>query len=166
MFVDGLIKFLAIHADKIIIACAVVFLAWTSLHHKHHPARFTRAMVREGVDIFASVMIAWLAALGLKIILQVPRPFLAGADIQPLFLYGGYDSLPSGHATVFFALATAIYLYHRKAGLFFYACAAIVSLARIAAGIHFPVDVFAGAVLGGAISVMVFSMIGNLSRRS
>lgn len=58
------------------------------------------------------------------------------------------NSFPSGHATFVFALATAVYLYDKKWGTWFFVFAALVSFSRIFVGVHWPSDVLAGIILG------------------
>lgn len=76
-----------------------------------------------------------------------PRPFEVMSGIDKLF--SNYSpAFPSGHATFFFALATAVFIYHRKLGMIFFAMALINSFARVASGVHWPSDIFAGAAVG------------------
>lgn len=75
-----------------------------------------------------------------------PRPAeLLG--ITPLFSADG-NSFPSGHAALFFALAMSIYYLNRKIGFFFLGLALIMGIARVIAGVHWPLDVVGGIVIG------------------
>jgi undecaprenyl-diphosphatase len=77
------------------------------------------------------------------------RPYEAHPGDAHLFLTRSPDpSFPSDHATAAFAIAVAIGLRHRGAGVLAFALAVIVSIARIALGTHYPTDVVAGALLG------------------
>jgi undecaprenyl-diphosphatase len=75
------------------------------------------------------------------------RPFSA-MDFSPLVSADAFDSFPSGHAAFFFALATAVYFLDRKAGKWFFALAFLMAVGRICAGIHWPLDILGGAVIG------------------
>jgi undecaprenyl-diphosphatase len=57
-------------------------------------------------------------------------------------------SMPSGHASLFFALAMAVYFYNKRLGVFLFISAILISLARVFGGIHWPSDVLAGAFIG------------------
>ena len=57
-------------------------------------------------------------------------------------------AFPSGHASFFFALATGVFLYHKKLGVVYYVFAALMGLARIFIGVHWPTDILVGAALG------------------
>lgn len=64
-------------------------------------------------------------------------------------------SFPSGHAIGAFSMATVIaerYRQHRWVPLVAYGLASLVGFSRITLQAHFPSDIFAGAVLGYAIS--------------
>ena len=95
------------------------------------------------------------AALALTIaqvishIWERPRPYVAHPDAAHLFVPPSVDpSFPSDHATAAFAIAVAILLRNRKAGLLALGMAAVLSVARVAVGTHYPGDVLGGAVLG------------------
>jgi undecaprenyl-diphosphatase len=75
------------------------------------------------------------------------RPFVFLA-VEPLLVEGAYTSFPSGHAAVLFALAATVYFYDRAWGMWFFVFAIVNGLARIASGVHFPLDVLSGALFG------------------
>jgi undecaprenyl-diphosphatase len=77
------------------------------------------------------------------------RPYEALSDIKPLF-YGSSSagSFPSGHMTFLFSVAAALFFYNKKWGGWFMAASALVGVARIISGLHWPSDIFAGALIG------------------
>ena len=103
------------------------------------------------IHIFATAVIAGVVArVGIVELLHSvmfrPRPFLA-LNFQPLVMEHS-SSFPSGHAAFFFSFATAIYLYNKQWGKWFFAAAAVISIARIIAGVHYPSDILAGSAIG------------------
>lgn len=75
------------------------------------------------------------------------RPFV-DHDISVHFYAPTDSSFPANSASVGFAIATAVWLRHRRLGSALYVLAAIWGLARVYAGVHYPSDIFAGAVIG------------------
>lgn len=102
---------------------------------------------------FITAILAWVFAKGIKMALAYPRPFVLFKDINPLFIESGY-SFPSGHATFFMALAVSIFFFHKKAGSVFIFFALLIGIARIISGIHFPVDILGGFLLGSLIAYL------------
>lgn len=72
-------------------------------------------------------------------------------------------TFPSDHAAFFFALSFGIFLACRWAGAVALAWTVVVTLgSRVAAGMHWPADIAAGALLGGAVLLaMVFALAGR-----
>jgi undecaprenyl-diphosphatase len=68
-------------------------------------------------------------------------------------------SFPSGHATIYFALAFAF--YGTKYFWPFFVLAAIGSIGRVFVGVHFPMDVLAGAIVGSLISLIGLRLFKN-----
>ncbi len=92
---------------------------------------------------------AWLFVVLIKYVHPMPRPFAFDPSIIPLInVPDPFGSFPSGHASAFGALAGAM-LGNRFHGWKWYLLAAvIISTARIAVGVHWPVDVIFGLTLG------------------
>jgi len=87
-------------------------------------------------------------------LIKRPRPF----DVLPtnLLYYKPTDpSFPSNAAAVSFAMALAIYLVDKTLGKFALTLVAAYCFSRVYAGIHYPSDVFIGALLGIASVLLV-----------
>lgn len=129
----------------IIIAIALVIFF---IHDKDWKRRRWVDWKREVAVIGISVVIPWGITAILKILVHAPRPFVTFAQVHPLVTETPYSSFPSGHATVFFALAMTTYLYHKRLGYFFFACAALIALSRVISGVHYPIDIIVGTCIG------------------
>ena len=81
------------------------------------------------------------------------RPFKA-LVFEPLIGPIASSSMPSGHATIFFALAALIFYIDRKYFWYFLVGAFLIGIGRIIVGVHWPLDIVAGAIVG-AVSVLV-----------
>jgi undecaprenyl-diphosphatase len=62
-------------------------------------------------------------------------------------------SFPSGHTQIVFAIAVYLSCIYRSYALLFLFVAGLVGLSRIALGVHFPLDVVAGACIGTVFSL-------------
>ncbi|MFH1424033.1 MAG: phosphatase PAP2 family protein [Candidatus Nealsonbacteria bacterium] len=76
-----------------------------------------------------------------------PRPFVEN-NVNLLVEVAAKPSFPSGHASVCFALSFVVYHYHKKAGIAFFAASFLISIARVFVGVHWPLDILGGAVVG------------------
>jgi len=82
------------------------------------------------------------------------RPF-ATHEVNLLFYEPTDSSFPSNPATVGFSIATAVWLYNRRLGAVLLVLATLFGLSRIYCGVHYPLDVIAGALLGGLSAYLV-----------
>jgi undecaprenyl-diphosphatase len=86
-----------------------------------------------------------------------PRPF-AAMQVHLLFYEPTDSSFPSNPATVGFAFAAAVWMVNRRVGAVFFALATLFSFSRVYCGVHYPLDVVGGAVVGtvgGVLAVML-----------
>lgn len=154
-FVDNIIVFFAVYFPYLVILLAGVFLLF------YLPAQTGRKSWREFFLVFFSGGLAVFFDLILKHFIHSPRPFSAFSNVHALFSETGY-AFPSGHATFFAALAVAIFFLNKKAGYVFLLFALLIGIARIIAGVHFPVDILGGFILGGIVSYLVAYFVKNV----
>jgi undecaprenyl-diphosphatase len=84
-----------------------------------------------------------------------PRPF--EAHHVHLFVSASTDpSFPSDHATAAFAIAVALLLRTRRVGWIALTMAIVVSVSRIAVGVHYPSDVLGGALIGSLAALALW----------
>jgi undecaprenyl-diphosphatase len=112
----------------------------------------------------ASLAAVLSAGLGLgvgKVISEIvdrARPFVA--DPHGVHLFSGHAAdpgFPSDHATAAFAIATAIFLRKPRWGIAALVAATVLSVGRVALGVHYPSDVLAGAALGSAAALALWA---------
>ncbi|HEV7702095.1 MAG TPA: phosphatase PAP2 family protein [Candidatus Paceibacterota bacterium] len=155
---NNVIVFFAVYFPYIVIALAVIFLLF---HHdvltSNNPIVRLKKKWEEILAAFFAGGLAWLLAFMFKLFFHTPRPFDVLSGVTALFSPADY-SFPSGHATFFFALAGALFFSHKKAGYVFFAFAILISIARVAAGVHFPIDILGGFFLGFSISFIIKSL--------
>lgn len=94
---------------------------------------------------FDGMLVAGGTAELLKHVVREQRPYDTG-----------FDSFPSEHATLSFAVAAAQAYYHPKQATFWYGAATVVAVARVLGHDHYVQDVVVGSGLGyfaGRLSV-------------
>ena len=157
-FTDGLIVFCAKFLPWIIIGIVVVLIVVGKLpvvlNNKEKPLRYFITKTKSLGRFLGTAFIAWIGTSILKRIIFMPRPFIRFENIHPLFVHGSYDSFPSGHAAFFATLAILIHRQHRGWGRVFLFGALLVGVARIMAGVHTPIDILGGYVLGMLIAFL------------
>ena len=111
----------------------VVFTIFYFLFFRKNVKKFTVIVFMIGIASFVTQFLKW------QIFLHT-RPFVVLSNVTQLINISSFDSFPSGHATIFAALATGIFIYNRKLGIIFAVAALLIGLARIIACIHYPLD--------------------------
>jgi undecaprenyl-diphosphatase len=102
---------------------------------------------------FLAVAYSAMVDLMIMLIWKRPRPFVSHEGEFPTPITEGLRvdsvSFPSAHTYMAFAVATSIWLYgHKRLGAALYLVALCVAVSRIGAGLHYPSDIIAGALLG------------------
>lgn len=148
-WLDNLAVFFARYFEFFLIGLLVLFLAvnfkkyWKMVAQSFVAAILSRLVITE--------FIRWLW--------WRPRPFTLQHDVRFLLEATSAASFPSGHAAFYFALATVVYFYNKKAGILFFISAFLISLARVFSGIHWPTDILAGAIVGVFSAWLVFKFV-------
>jgi undecaprenyl-diphosphatase len=87
------------------------------------------------------------------------RPFITHklhALISTTWLGG---SFPSDHAMLSFAIASPLYIFDPITGIWAMITAGLISLSRVAVGVHYLSDIFTGTLVGTASAYLVFALI-------
>ena len=104
--------------------------------------------------VTAGVLTADMCSLGLKLIAGRDRPYVAHPDPAPLIGTPLDLSFPSGHSATAFAGATILAAYLPRFAVPLYVVAALVAFSRVYVGVHYPLDIVAGALLGTGIGLV------------
>lgn len=154
--VSTFIIFCATTLGTITILVAVFYLAFHKTAFNH--ARNIKTKIQENIQelyvLFLSAVGSYVLSVLLKEYFGIARPFVQNSQLNSLITEVGY-SFPSSHATVFMAIAVSLYFMHKRVGIIFLAGAIIIGLGRIFVGVHTPIDVIFGYVLGGGYAYIV-----------
>jgi membrane-associated phospholipid phosphatase len=129
-------------------------MAFLSSIAQLHPDRTPRTL-----ELLAAVLrLALFVHLRVKQGLACRRPLEYSPQIQPMIATPAHGALPSGHATESFAAALVLWQLMKASGRPGYdsadwriqllRLASRIAINRTVAGVHFPVDSAAGAILG------------------
>ena len=107
-----------------------------------------------------------LAADGLAGIVKVAVGEKRPEDPDPLVAIPHSHSFPSGHTATSFAGATALSLLYPRGTPAFFVLAAAIAYSRLYVGVHFPLDVAGGVVIGVATALLLLAAVRRRSPRA
>ena len=87
------------------------------------------------------------------------RPFVV-LQFTPLINVSATEpAFPSGHAAAYFALAVAAFYFGKKTGFWFLTITILMAFARIYVGVHWPLDILGGALIGIISALIIKKLI-------
>ena len=102
--------------------------------------------------VLAQAVVDW----GVKPLVGRPRPFVTDVRVRVVGYQPPTASFPSGHAASSFAAATVLaFALSRRRALITWGLAAAMAISRVYIGVHYPLDVAAGALVGVALGILV-----------
>ncbi|MGZ3864147.1 MAG: phosphatase PAP2 family protein [Bacteroidia bacterium] len=114
-------------------------------------------LTRSGYKQAISILTAGLIGSSLKLAIKRPRPFKTYSFIHAKDNVGPY-SFPSNHTAFAFATATSLSMAFPKWYVIgpAYLFAGLAAYSRMYLGVHFPLDVFGGMIIGIGSSLLVW----------
>ena len=116
------------------------------------------------IAVPATVLLADLAASGVKNAVDRERPELALDGVDTLVDTPSSPAFPSGHAATSFAAAVILAAAVPSLAPALFALAAIVAWSRLYVGVHYPLDVAGGAALGIVVATVLLLFVRALPR--
>lgn len=117
----------------------------------------------QGQSLFNLLLASFLIELPLYVLLKNSirrtRPCHALVGFENSFEPSDRFSLPSGHTAAAFVMAASVAQVYPIATPFAYAWALSIGGSRIALGVHYPLDIAAGALLGSGAVLLVHPVI-------
>lgn len=105
------------------------------------------------VWVLVAEIVADVSTTGLQALFGRARP-----DVPTLVARPHSHSFPSGHAATSFACATVLGALEPRLRVPAYVLAALIAFSRLYVGVHYPLDVLAGAVWGIAVGAAVLRL--------
>lgn len=91
----------------------------------------------------------------LKFLIDRDRPYEQIEATRLLTPFENDPSFPSGHTEMSFLAATIVSQFHPRYSKYLYGFSFLVALSRIYVGVHFPIDVISGAIIGIIIGKLI-----------
>ena len=111
----------------------------------------------------AAVFICIFVFLYIKSFFSRMRPYKKHDKI-PIMYPPDKHSFPSGHTMIGFAISFSVGSYSFGSAILFYTIASLIAFSRVYVGLHYPLDVICGIVLGSIIGMLTnmafYYMIG------
>ena len=154
---DGLARLLVNEYFLTTIMSLILVIFWFEGRDQDRRERNQKAILRAIIALFMANVVLKLCNL----VYFRPRPFV-DHQVNLLFYRPTDSSFPSNPATVGFSVATAIWLYNRRLGALLLVLATLFGLSRIYCGVHYPLDIIAGTLLGALSAYLVVRKGGFL----
>jgi undecaprenyl-diphosphatase len=116
------------------------------------------------VAVVCADALADLLSYGMRDWIERRRPPLVYPEPKPLVHVPHSGAFPSGHAATAFACATVLAWWDRRLAVPAFVVAAAIAWSRVYAGVHWPLDVLGGAVLGMLVAIALLMLVGGLRR--
>jgi len=148
-WIGDIAKFFA--NDALFVVIALLVAGWLA------PTWIVSEPLRRGIAAAGfSALLALGAVQVINHLYDRARPFAHHAH-HLLISHGADASFPSDHASALFAVSFALLLRRRSTGWIALLIALMVSVARVMVGVHYPTDVAAGILIGGAAAAALYT---------
>ena len=103
------------------------------------------------------LLVTFVVITLLKELFNIPRPYEI-SQTEPLAGLTQFPSFPSGHTATAFAVSTIVALHRKRLGIFFLMLSTLIAVGRVAANVHYPIDVAFGMLVGVMIALFFENM--------
>ncbi|MDE2030829.1 MAG: phosphatase PAP2 family protein [Patescibacteria group bacterium] len=154
-WLDSLIRFTAVDLIYIVLVLVVIYIIYK---YKMYDLKNISTILRSNIKGILLIPFTAALALGIakivKLLVHTDRPMIALSNIHTLFTENGY-AFPSGHSTVISAIAFSLFFQNKKLGYIGFVVALFIGAARVMGGVHFPIDILGGYIIGFLVAFFV-----------
>ncbi len=143
ILLDAIGIFFAKYSGYILIVVLLTYLFWGDRNKN----------TKMVIEAFSSAISGFIIVNIIRFIYPRSRPFVS--HTVNLLINEIGNSFPSGHAAFFFAISFIVYFFDKKAGTAFLIVSFLMSIARIFVGVHYPLDILGGILVGYFSALLV-----------
>ncbi|MBP6930428.1 phosphatase PAP2 family protein [Patescibacteria group bacterium] len=129
---------------------------------------YSRYAKQPTLQILFSAILPWQVfnRIIAKFVWYRERPFVNdNIEVKELFFHRPDHSFPSDHMTFFAALTVASFLAgYPKLGWFFLVTGLIVGTSRVIIGVHYPLDIIGGVIIGTFGAFVIYWLRAPLTK--
>lgn len=159
---EMLLTFFALRGHVVAVVLVIVWILYRVIRE---PYLSRQVRIREGfISLFTFGLIgvsSWGVVALLKFLFPFARPFVV-LGTHPIASVSAMASFPSGHAFVLGALAGAAWFFSKQLSFLLGAVAIITAIGRVYVGLHYPIDIVVGLILGIPLGVFIWKKIHHL----
>ena len=152
-----LVKIFSEYLVFVVIAVSLAWLAYR-VYQRNQPLVDVKHFVK---DLFLCGMTLLVIPVGVATVISEvisrfyvrQRPFAVMRDIKLLVPHSSDGGMPSHHMVFMSTVAFMVYNSNQRLSLILITLSLMSGIARISAGIHYPSDVLAGALLGSVLAI-------------
>lgn len=127
---------------------------------------FRKKSRREGMNIILALGICFiLGNVIMKPLIARARPFTT-SEVELLIKAPTDFSFPSGHTYSAFAAAMSSYFYNKKRSIALFLFAIAMGFSRLYLYVHYPTDVFVGAIFGIGCAVLAKYILDIFTKKT
>lgn len=147
-FVDYLVWFSA----EVLIVVLIAFGSVCLIRDK----KITRGLQHLFLVLFSALM-AWAASELINYAFPSLRPYLVIDNLNLIFdPPASPHGYPSGHTAFIFGFTFMLIFFRKKTGIVFSLIALLVGFARVAGGVHWPIDILGGILIGMSSAFIIY----------
>ncbi|MDD5448908.1 MAG: phosphatase PAP2 family protein, partial [Actinomycetota bacterium] len=136
------------HIIPALLTIIIICLVLSARNHEEREIPFDCLIFALAAVIISTILMSFLNASFFR-----PRPFTS-LGAETIFYHNTDSSYPSNAATLVFALSFSTIFHKRKLGLAMVFASLYLGFCRVAVGVHYPLDILAGALLALACAFL------------